>query len=312
VNERLVTSLGLALLAGAFGALQPKLNAELGERLGSALVASLTNFTVAMVLAGVAVALRPATRRRLLRLTTWPVPRWTLTAGLGGALVVFAGVASVPTIGVSVFSVAFFGGQIAFGLMIDRLGIGPGGRRPVTMARLAATASAVAAVVVAQIGQPPGELAPALVVLSFAAGAGVAFQSAFNGRITATLGDPLAATAVNVVVGTMALVGVVAATAIVDGIDSLLWPTQVWLYAGGALGITIVVSLAVATASLGVLRATVTMLAAQLLTAFSVDWTVEGRPPDPSVVAASLLIVGAVVIVSRRSRVVSAPAGGTS
>src|SRR5688500_4752326 len=109
MTERLVPSLAMALVAGAFGALQPKVNAELGERLGDALVASLTNFSVALVLVSIAVSLRPATRRRLLRLRTWPVPRWTLTAGIGGALVVLAGVVTVETIGVAIFSVAFFG-----------------------------------------------------------------------------------------------------------------------------------------------------------------------------------------------------------
>ena len=50
---------------------------------------------------------------------TWSVPWWTLTAGFGGAIVVVAGAVSVETIGVAVFSVAFFAGQIVFGLLVD-------------------------------------------------------------------------------------------------------------------------------------------------------------------------------------------------
>src|SRR5687768_1332672 len=95
-------AIAIALLAGAFGAVQPKLNAALGSRLGSSILASLVNFAVALLLVVVALSVRPATRRRLRRLAEWRVPRWTFTAGLGGALVVVAGAVTVDTIGVAI------------------------------------------------------------------------------------------------------------------------------------------------------------------------------------------------------------------
>jgi len=98
---------------------------------------------------------------------------------------VVAGALAVETIGVAIFSVAFFSGQITFGVLVDRIGIAPGGRRPVSTARLQAALVAVAAVVVSQIGRPVAEFAPGLVALVVAAGAALAFQSAFNGRIAA-------------------------------------------------------------------------------------------------------------------------------
>jgi transporter family-2 protein len=247
----------------------------------------------------IVLALRPGTRRILRQLRSWPVPPWTLTAGLGGALIVVAGALAVETIGVAVFSVAFFAGQITFGLFVDRMGVGPGSRRPVSTPRLQAALLAVAAVVVSQIGRPVGEFAPALVVLVVAAGAALAFQSAFNGRIAAATGDAFAATAVNVVVGIAALAAIVAAVTLAGHVDTPHWPAQPWLYAGGILGVTIVLSLAIATPALGVLWATLVMLAAQLVTAFGVDWAVEHEAPTPGVIVGAALIVAAAALVRR-------------
>ena len=294
-------ALGVASLAGALGAVQPKLNAVLGERVGSALVASLVNFVVALACVGVALSFRPRTRERLRGLRTWAVPAWVFLAGLGGAIVVLAGALSVETIGVALFSVAFFSGQVAFGLVVDRLGVGPGGRRPVTASRLQAVALAIAAVVVAQIGRAPGEFAPVMVAFVVASGAGVALQSAFNARVASVTGDPVAATAVNVAVGTVALGVVVLVVAATAGVGSMEWPSEPWLYAGGVLGVTIVLSLAVSTRALGVLQATIAMLAIQLIAGFVVDAVISGDPPTPGVVAGGVLILGSVALVGRRS-----------
>ena len=292
----------VALLAGVCGAIQPKINSVLAGRVGSALPASLVNFTGALTVVAMVLVLRSGTRRTLRRLRSWPVPRVALTAGLGGAVIVTAGALAVDTIGVAVFAVAFFAGQITFGLLVDRLGVAPGGRRPVTAARLQAALTAMAAVAVSQIGRPFGDFAPALVALSILAGAAFALQSAFNGRIAAATGDAFAATAVNVTVGTAAVGAIVLAFAGAGRIDAPDWPTQPWLYLGGVLGVTVVFSLALATPALGVLRATLAMLAAQLVTAFAVDWAVENQEPTPGAVAGAVLIVAAVWLVGRRPR----------
>lgn len=293
------SAVAVALVAGAFGAVQPKLNAVLGDRVGSAVLASLVNFATAFAVVLVVLLLRPRTRRILRRVHRWPVPRWTLTAGLGGALVVVAGAVAVDTIGVAVFSVAFFAGQITTGLVVDRMGIGAGGVRPVAAARMYATLLAVAAVVVSQVGRPVGEFAPALVGFVFAAGAATSFQSAFNGRIARAVGDPFAATAVNVAVGLAVLGTIVGVLTATDRLNTPQWPGEPWLYAGGFLGVTIVLSLAIASAALGVLRATLAMLAAQLITALVVDRAVGHDAPTPGVLTGAALIVVAVGVVAR-------------
>jgi transporter family-2 protein len=300
LNEReAARATSVALVAGALGAVQPKINAVLGERVDSWLLATLVNFAAALLGVVVLLAARPQTRRRIRAIRTWPVPRWTFTAGLGGVFAVASGAISVGTIGVAVFSVAFFAGQIAAGLLVDRLGIGAGEPHPLAAARVLAAGLAVVAVVVSQLGRPVGELAPALVLLVVVAGAGAAVQSAFNGRIAAAVGDPFAPTAVNVSVGGLAIVTLTSVTAISGGIDPPAWPHQWWLYVGGFLGVTIVVSVAASAAALGVFRATVAMLAAQLSAAFVVDWVVEGEPPTVAVLAGAALIVAAVVVAAR-------------
>ena len=234
-------------------------------------------------------------------MSTWPVPWWTFTAGLGGVVVVVAGVVTVERLGVAIFSIAFFAGQMSFGLVVDRLGIGPGGQRPVTATRVGAAALAVGRrrPVTGRATRPASPRRPRS-RSSVAAGAASAVQSAFNGRIAATLGDPLAPTVVNVTLGTSCLGLFVAVAAVTGSIGPLDWPSEPWLYAGGVLGVTIVLSLAAATAAVGVLRTTVAMLAAQLIAAFAVDWLVRDDPPTAGVIAGALLIVVAVLVVNRR------------
>ena len=305
-------AVAVALVAGVCGAIQPKINAVLGTRVDSSLVAALVNFTAALTVVVVVLMLRPRTRSLLRELRSWPVPRWTLTAGLGGASVVVIGALAVETIGVAIFSVAFFAGQISFGVLVDRLGVAPGGQRLVTGARLQAALLAIAAVVVSQVGRPVGELAPALVALVVVGGGALAFQSAFNGRIAAATGDAFAATAVNVTVGAAALVAVVTTVVLAGRVDSPHWPAEPWLYAGGLLGVTVVLSLAIAARALGVLWATLVMLSAQLVAAVLVDWVVEHEGPTPGVVVGAVLIVVAAALVARPGAAVRGVPGTVS
>jgi transporter family-2 protein len=292
-------AVAISLGAGLLGALQPDVNSALGGRLGSSLLAALVNFLVALLATVAVVSRRPGTRSHLAAVATWPAPRWTRAAGLGGATVVLAGVVTVERLGIAVFSIAFFAGQMSFGLVVDRFGVSPGGRRPITRARIAAVVLAMTAVALAQVGQPVGELSPGFVAFVVAAGAASALQAACNGRIAAAIGDPVAATALNVVVGTVALASVAGGLALAGEIDTPQWPAEPWLYAGGLLGVTIVLALAAATSAIGVLRTTLAMLAAQLIGAFAVDWFARDDAPSGGAVAAALLLVGAMSLVKR-------------
>lgn len=305
-------AVAISLGAGLCGALQPDLNSALGGRLDSSLLAALVNFLVALLVTVIVVSRRGGTRSHLAAVRAWPVPRWTRAAGLGGAMVVLAGVVTVERLGIAVFSIAFFGGQTTFGLAVDRLGITPGGRRPITRARVVSVVMAMTAVGLAQAGRPVGELSPGFVAFAVAAGAASALQSACNGRITSAIGDPVAATALNVMVGTVALASIVAGLAVVGRVDEPHWPTEPWLYAGGLLGVTIVLALAAATSAIGVLRTTLAMLAAQLIGAFAVDWAARDAAPSGGALAAAVLLVFAVSLVNRGAGSSSQPSRSTS
>ncbi len=292
-------AVAVSVLAGLCGAVQPELNADLGVRLHSSLLAALVNFGVAFLVGCAVVATRRSTQRHLCSVWSWPVPRWTYLAGLGGVVVVLSGVLTVERLGVAVFSVAFFAGQMSSGLLVDALGLAPGKPRPITRIRLLAVALALGAVVLSQLGQPVGDLAPGLVAFVVAAGAASAFQSAANARITGALGEPMAATALNVAVGTVTLVAIAAVGAVSGVIDGPSWPDEPWRYLGGVLGITIVLSLAAASAAIGVLRTTIAMLAAQLVGAFVVDWIARDDAPTVGVLVGASLTVVAVLLVNR-------------
>jgi bacterial/archaeal transporter family-2 protein len=176
--------------------------------------------------------------------------------------------------------------------------------------RVAASVLAVAAVVLTQLDRGEGDLVPMMVVLVLLAGVAAAFQAAFNGRIAAVVGDPVAPTVVNVVVGTVTL-GVVAVVAAATGhLGPLTWPGEPWLYLGGALGITIVLVIAAATARIGVLSVTLAMLAAQLVGAVAIDWAVADITPTAGVLAGSALVVVSVSLVGRRPRLRPVPPVG--
>lgn len=117
-------ALGLVAVAGVLGAVQPAVNAELASRTGHPVLASTANFVGGLLAVAACLAVRPRTRELLRGVSTWDVPRWTYLAGLGGATVVVSGAVAVGPVGVAVFSVAFFAGQVTFGLLIDGLGIG--------------------------------------------------------------------------------------------------------------------------------------------------------------------------------------------
>jgi len=304
-----VTSpVALALLAGVLGAVQPRLNAELASRLGNDVVAATLNFLVAAVVAAAVLAARRSARLSWRDVRRWDVPRWTFAGGIGGVLAVLSGVVAVDTIGVATFSVAFFAGQVASGLVVDALGLAPGDARPFTPARVGASALALVAVVVAEVGRGGGDVEPLLVAFVVFAGVAVSFQAAGNARLARAAGDPVAATQVNTLVGAAALVALVVGGAITGGDASLDWPGAPWLYLGGVLGVGIVLLLAIATAELGVLRTTVAMVAAQLTAAFAVDRIVDGASPELASVAGALLLVVAVRLL-RRSQVSSSTSG---
>jgi transporter family-2 protein len=75
-----------------------------------------------------------------------------LCRGANGALFIVVSATAAPEVGVALLTVALVCGQMTGGVLVDRFGLTPAGRRPLTAARVAAVALTVAAVALAAAG----------------------------------------------------------------------------------------------------------------------------------------------------------------
>lgn len=287
-------ALTLAALGGVASAAQGAANGELGQRLGSPPIAAVVNNAVGWVLLLVAWWSMPSIRDGLRALRRARLPWWGYLGGAGGMLFVISSVYAVPVLGVAVFTIAQVTGNSAGGLAVDRVGLSPAGRLRLTGPRVIGALLGVTAVALSQAGRPVGELAGGFLLLGIAAGAGVAMQSALNGRVSIA-GSPAAATVVNYLVATPLLVAFAALAGSFTRDWPSAWPTGWYLYAGGAFGVMIVTILVVAVRVVGVLRTGLLVVAGQLVGAIALDALIPGgaRPTWPLVAGAALTLVAA-------------------
>ncbi|MFZ0324847.1 MAG: DMT family transporter [Actinomycetes bacterium] len=274
------TSAAAAFGAGVVVAIQGRINGALGHALDDGVLAAVVNFSVGLTVLVVLVAARPSARDALRglrgQLRSREIPWWALLAGLGGAMYVAGQGVTIAALGVALFTVATVAGQTGMGLVVDRFGLGPTGQVPVTVLRVAAAVLATVAVGLAASGRDSsgGQGAWLFLVLAFSAGAAVAFQAAFNGRVSVATGQPTVAALVNFVVGLVALLLIVAAAHGIGAQPMPVWPTasgDLWLYSGGLLGVVFVVTAAWTVRALGVLLFSLVVLSGTLLGAVLVD-----------------------------------------
>ncbi len=265
----------VAVLAGCAIAIQSRINGELGERLQDGIAAATISFSVGMLLVAVLTLAFPAGRRGLLAILAALRDRrlrpWQCLGGACGAYLVATQGLTVGSLGVALYTVAVVAGQSTSSLVVDRAGIGPSGRHPVTLSRLVGAALAIVAVVIAvadRLGQP-GEAR--LAVLPAVAGLGIAWQQAVNGRVRVAAGAALPAAFVNFVAGTTTLLAAFAADVWVRGWPSGALPREPVLYLGGPLGLMFIAVAAVLVRVTGVLLLGLGMIAGQVTGALLVD-----------------------------------------
>jgi len=315
----LAAGLPMAVAAGLAIPLQGRINGALGARLGDGIAAAVVSFTTGLVLmilvslvlprgrAGLA-AIVPAVRER-------KFPPYYVLAGGIGALFVFAQSFTVGLLGVALFTVSTVTGQTVSGLLVDRLGLGPGGKKAVTGIRILGcvlTIAAVAWAVSPRFGGAPGTGAPGTgapgaggdaaqlilpLLLPVLAGFLMSFQQAMNGTATMHYGTPIAATLVNFVAGTCVLWVAWLIKVAVAGTGNPL-PGEWWYYLGGPMGCVFIGLGALLVRSLGVLVTGLGMIAGQLLGSLGLDLLV---PAPGSIVAVptvlgTLLTLVAIVI----------------
>ncbi|MFI6825159.1 DMT family transporter [Micromonospora sp. NPDC050187] len=294
-------ALALVALGGVASAAQGVINAEFGTRTGDPVLAAVVNNLGGSVLVLVALLTLPSMRAGLRDLRTARLPWWSYLGGLGGAAIVLVAAYVVPVLGVAAFTIAQVAGGSLGGLAADRVGLAPVGRLPLTGPRVTGALLGLAAVTLAQLGRPVGELAVGPVLLAVVGGLAVALQSALNGRVSAAVGTG-AGIAVNFVVSTVA---VFAAAAVAGTLvrSPASWPGDWYLWTGGLLGVTIVVALLVGVRSVGVLRTGLVLVGGQLGGSLLLDALLPGgaglRLP---VLAGAVLTLVAAVVAGRGGR----------
>ena len=258
---------------------QSSINSELNTYTENPLITALINFTTGlMVLSVMMIFSRPIRKGfisipRLVR--EGRLKRWQLFGGLSGAFFVASQSSLVQVIGVAIFTVAAVAGQTSAALLVDKLGIGPAGKQPVTLMRIGAAILGIVGVLVSVLGQDStGQFAFGAVLISFAAGALVSTQPALNGQIANHTGQPAAATMVNFIVGFITLVVVYTVAHQVNpqsfNVPPMPWENPViWL--GGPFGVLFVLTASFMAKTLGVFLFTLTSVVGQLSGAILMD-----------------------------------------
>ncbi|MET4590138.1 DMT family transporter [Arthrobacter sp. 754] len=317
LTPRLPLPAGLLLAVGAGLAIpvQGRINGALGGRLDDGIAAAVVSFSIGLVLMILISLVLPKGRAGLARVIpavrsrAFP-PVYVLAGGIG-ALFVFAQSFTVGLLGVALFTVATVTGQTLSGLLVDRLGIGPAGKRPVTAIRVIGCVLTIAAVAwavsprFAGAGGPAGPagtgsgpealLLPLL--LPVLAGFLMSFQQAMNGTATVHYGTPIAATLVNFVAGMVVLWIAWGVKLALFGPGNPL-PAEWWYYLGGPMGCLFIGLGALLVRSLGVLVTGLGMIAGQLLGSLGLDLLVPspGAVVAPATVLGTLLTLAAIIL----------------
>ncbi len=299
-----------AVAVGVLTALQARINGSLGAAIGDGYTAAVISFCSGLIVLLALTAALPSGRRGARRLIAGirlrEIPPWMLLGGLAGALTVATQGLTVGTIGVALFTVGVVAGQTLNGLVLDRVGYGPGGVVAVTVPRVAGAALAVVGVVVCVSGATVGSDGWML-LLPFLAGAGIAWQQGTNGRLGQRVGNPLTATLVNFAGGTVALAIAAAVNIALAGapVSILVDP---WLYLGGVTGVAYIFLSAAVVRVTGVLLLGLGSVVGLLATSVVLDafWPAPSGPPLPTaLVAVVIALTGVAIVVApwrRRAR----------
>lgn len=257
------------------------MNGKLATAFGHGLDAAIWSFGSGLVVLCVLLALSSSMRRgfRSVReaLRDRRLRWWQCIGGVIGGLYVYTQAYAVPVAGVALFTVAVVGAQTLSAVGVDRFGIGPAGKVPVSWARLLAALLAVVGVVISVGDRVSGTSGTSTavvlpVVLAAVAGAAMTVQQALNGRVTVAAGQPLTTTWLNFATGSAVLwlIAIPAARGSTFGAPASV-TVPWWAWFGGVLGVGIISVAAVSVRHLGVLLVSLLMLAGQLLAALVLD-----------------------------------------
>ena len=294
-------ALGGAVAIGVMTAIQARINGVLGVRVDDGILAGFLSFSVGLLALAVVISLLPSARRGVVRLAKGvrqhTIPFWMLLGGACGALTVSTQGLTAGVLGVSLFTVGVVAGQTLHGLVLDRIGFGPAGVVAVTPGRVLGGVLALAAVGISLSGDVLASAPLWMLLLPFAAGIGIAWQAATNGRLAQRVRSPLAATLMSFLAGTLVLALAAGVSMALRGAPDAL-PTDPWLYLGGFLGASYILLGALIVAQTGVLLMGLGSVLGQLVTSVVIDliWAAAAGPALWQIIGMVVVAVSSVVV----------------
>jgi transporter family-2 protein len=287
----------LAALSGLLIAMQARANGELSHRMGNPIEAALVSFGSGLLIISLISLFTPAIRNGMKNLkgavSRKEIPVWTLFAGMLGGSFVAVQTQIVPIIGVAIYSVASIAGQTAASLIVDRIGLTGGGKKQITVRRVAAAGVTVLAVLVSVLDRIEAEnLSLFAVIFGCFAGAIVGVQRALNGQINESTHQSFATSWLNFIMGTTFLfillsIGIAINRAEIVALPSGPW----WMYMGGTIGVIYIAFTSTIVQHLGVLTFTLISVGGQLVGSLLIDL----YSPTQGVQISTYLVTGIVM-----------------
>lgn len=286
--------------AGALTATQSRINGGLSQQIGDPYLTAFISFAMGLVVAAIFSALSRRGRKGFVlvwrEFRSGHLPWWALCGGAFGAFLVLSQGIVATVLGLAMFTVGMVAGQVLGGLMIDRMGIGPGGRVNPSLTRVFGTVLALVAVgfsVVADLSGSNGVGAQMwLIVIPVLVGAGVSMQAAVNGVLRSAAQSALTATTISFLFGTVLLAAIAAVSVGIHGWPGY-WPSEPLYYLGGALGTVFIGLAAVLVRTAGVLLLSMSNVAGQLLTSVAIE---AGMPLAGGVTTGMLIGTGIALV----------------
>ena len=266
----------LAVVVGALTAAQSRFNGELSFQIHNGIGAGLiSNCVGSIVLIAIALIFkreRIGIVKTISALKSGQLAWWEMLGGLGGTIFLSAQGVTVPEIGVAFFTISLVGGQTASSLWVDKIGLTPSGKKPITISRISIAAVTLIAVSIAVYPDLSNSAFKALPILfALVAGVVVAFQQAVNARVNVISERPLATTFFNFVIGAFFLLVALGINLSRGGSIGRL-PTSPWLYLGGIFGLIFIAVSAYTLKHIGLLNFITFSVSGQLIGALLFDW----------------------------------------
>ena len=289
----------LAFVVAMANALQARVNGAASDYIDHPVIAAMMSVGGGFILSALIVLSRRDSRvaaAQFLKFGGYPqLKKWQYFAGVGGGIFILGQAVVVPGFGVSVYIIAVVAGQTLASLLVDHWGLGPAGKKAVTLLRVLAAVFATLGVAISALGR--GDLptvAFAAVSFGLAAGAATAVQYALNGRIAGATASAMLTSALNFFMGFIFLTLVLMITTVagvweLTAPPSILERPELWL--GGPLGMLFIASAAIFVRQLGVLLFAVVSVLGQLAGAILLDVFA----PTPGTDLNGLLAVGLVI-----------------